>query len=207
MEKTIARLGQNPTFNAPISYTYMDFKERMALREQASLPYWWEKTRTLDIPQPKTVYTPYKEETLRRTLDGGALDIAPLLDAAEEVGGYPVFLRTDQMSGKHSWKDTCHVESAGVMRGHVLALLEENYMLDMGGEALPGGLAVREFLDLDWSFRAFHGRMPVATEVRTFLRDGTIECIHPYWPPQAIQDWVGPVYHTDLAVDASPYMP
>ena len=56
----------------------------------------------------------------------------------------------------------------------------------------PGGFAGREFLELDWTFRAFHGKMPVSTEVRTFLRDGAIECMHPYWPPEAISDWAEP---------------
>lgn len=87
---------------------------------------------------------------------------------------------------------TCRVESADAMQGHVMALLEENYMADTGGEAAPSGFAVREFLELDWSFRAFAGKMPVSTEVRTFLRDGIVECIHPYWPPKAIADWAEP---------------
>ena len=101
----------------------------------------------------------------------------------------PVFLRTDQMAGKHSWDRTCYVESADVMYRHVMMLLEDNYMADMAGEVLPSGLAVREYLDLDWSFRTFGGNMPIATEVRTFLRDGIVECIHPYWPPDAIGEW------------------
>lgn len=171
----------------------MDLEKRIALRGLASLPYWWNKTRELGVPQPKTVYAPYEERTLRRSLDGEKLDIAPLLEAAETVGGYPVFLRTDQMSGKHSWDRTCYVESADVMYRHVMALVEENYMADMVGEALPSGFAVREFLDLDWSFRAFGGNMPIATEARTFLRNGEIECIHPYWPPESIEEWAARV--------------
>ena len=170
----------------------MDLEERVALRKLASLPYWWEKTRVLDMPQPKTVYVPYEGHTLRRSLDGEKLDITPLLKAADTVGGYPVFLRTDQMAGKHFWDRTCYVESADVMYRHVMRLLEDNCMADMAGEVLPSGLAVREYLDLDWTFKAFHGNMPIATEVRTFLRDGIVECIHPYWPPKAIADWAEP---------------
>lgn len=175
----------------------MDFKDRLALRGHSSLPYWWEKTRRLDVPQPKTVYIPVPEKILMASLDGGALDAAPLLAAAEEVGGYPIFLRTDQLSGKHHWKDTCYVESADAMLKHMYALVDENYMADMAGEAAPSGFAVREFLDLDWQFRAFLGQMPIATEVRTFVRDGAVECIHPYWPPGAIDKWADPP-QTDL---------
>ena len=167
----------------------MDLEERVSLRKLASLPYWWEKTRVLDIPQPKTVYVPYEGHTLRRSLDGERLDVTPLLKAVDTVGGYPAFLRTDQMAGKHSWDRTCYVESADVMYRHVMMLLEDNYMVDMAGEVLPSGLAVREYLDLDWTFKAFHGNMPIATEVRTFLRDGIVECIHPYWPPDTIGEW------------------
>ena len=69
----------------------MDLEERVSPRKLASLPYWWEKTCVLDIPQPKTVYVPYEGHTLRRSLDGEKLDITPLLKAADMVGGYPVF--------------------------------------------------------------------------------------------------------------------
>lgn len=171
----------------------MDASEMKSIKRMSSLPYWWERTRALDgVPQPKTEYVHYGSKKLAGALDGGPLDMEPLLVAAEAVGGYPIFLRTDQMSGKHSWKDTCYVESADVMLGHVMSLLEENYMSDMVGEATPSGLAVREFLELDWKFKAFHGQAPISTEVRTFLRDGAIECVHPYWAPKSIADWAEP---------------
>ena len=35
-------------------------------------------------------------------------------------------------------------------------------------------------------------RSPAPPEARTFLWDGAIECIHPYWPPKAISDWAEP---------------
>lgn len=70
-------------------------------------------------------------------------------------------------------------------------------MADMG-EAAPSGFAVREFLELDWSFRAFVGKTSISTEVRTFPRDGIIECIHPYWPPKAMADRAEPP-ETDCA--------
>lgn len=71
------------------------------------------------------------------------------------------------------------------------SLLEENFGHDMVGEASPSGFAVREFLNLDWSFKAFWGEMPIATEVRVFIRDGNLECIHQYWPEVAISKWAG----------------
>lgn len=169
----------------------MDIKERIALKPMASLPYWWERTRDLNIPQPATEYIPMDTKDLINAVDGEPLDLEPLLAAAERVGGYPVFLRTDVGSAKHSYKDTCFVESAGEMVGHAYTLLDECFAADMFGEATPGGFAVRSFLSLDWSFKAFWGEMPIATEVRAFIRDGNIECVHPYWPAAAIANWAG----------------
>lgn len=164
-------------------------KERVAMRDLASLPYWWERTRDLPVPQPKTVYIPMDPKDLINAMDGEPLDLKPLLAAAEKVGGYPVFLRTDVGAAKKNYKDTCFVESADKMTGHAYHLLDECMAADMFGEAAPHGFAVREFLHLDWSFKAFWGEMPVATEARVFVRDGVVECVHPYWPADAIREW------------------
>ena len=167
----------------------MDLKERIAMKHMASLPYWWERTRDLNVPQPKTEYVPYNPRTLMDAVDGNPLDVEPLLKAAERVGGYPIFLRTDQMACKHSYKDTCFVGSADDMGRRMYNLVDENLMHDRFGEATPNGFAVREFLNLDWSFKAFWGEMPIATEVRVFVRDGDIECVHPGWPAGAIREF------------------
>lgn len=173
----------------------MELEERIAMRDLSSLPHWWEKTRHLDMPQPKTEYVEYDTGTLINAIDGGPLDVEPLLKAADRVGGYPVFLRTDQMAGKHGWKDTCYVESADAMPRNARGVIDENFMHDMVGEAKPSGLAVREFLDLEWHFKLFYGSMPISTEVRTFVRDGAVECVHPYWPPGSLAKWAEPPKH------------
>ena len=169
----------------------MDMAERVALRSFSSLPYWWSRTRDLDIPQPKTEYVHVGRETLMNVIDGGPLDVGPLLGAVERVGGYPAFLRTDQMACKKSWEETCFVESPDDMLRHACILVDENCSKDLFGEATPEGFAVREFLELDWSFKAFFRRMPVAVEVRAFVRDGGVECVHQYWPEAAITQWLG----------------
>lgn len=156
------------------------------MREKASFPYWWNKIRSLDIPQPKTVYVPMDEKELRDAM----VDITSLQDAADDIGGYPIFLRTDQTSVKHGWQNTCYVRSAADMKQHALHILEADIMADMAGYMTPSGFAVREFLELDHMFCAFSGRIPISTEVRVFLRDGSIECVHPYWPAEAIMQWV-----------------
>ena len=43
-----------------------------------------------------------------------------------------------------------------------MAPLEEDCTADTGGEAAPGGFAVREFPQLDWTLKAFHGKTPIS---------------------------------------------
>ena len=59
-------------------------------------------------------------------------------------------------------------------------------MADIAG--LPDRFwVVREFLPLRYAFTAFSD-MPVAREFRFFLRNGKVECVHPYWPKSAIKN-------------------
>jgi hypothetical protein len=123
------------------------------------------------------------------------MDDAPIpKDFLEEVVkeaegiGYPLFMRTDVTSGKFNWIETCYVKSATQLPRNIWRLIEENLMIDMMGEALPSSLILREFLKLDTAFLAFE-YMPVAREFRIFVRDGHVECWHPYWPEDAILFW------------------
>ena len=55
-------------------------------------------------------------------------------------------------------------------------------MACMGGELVIDAMFFREFLQLETTgFTAFHGKMPINKEVRCFIRDGKIDCVHPYW--------------------------
>jgi hypothetical protein len=108
---------------------------------------------------------------------------------------YPVFLRTGHTSAKHSWKDSCYVESEERLRRCVWELIEFSLMQIF---ELPIDIwVIREFLDLDIRFSAFWGDMPIATERRYFVEDGRVICSHPYWPAEAFErthpkpeDWV-----------------
>ena len=105
-------------------------------------------------------------------------------EAAAEIG-YPVFIRSDGTANKHDWKNSCYVESEDQLRSHICNILEMTAMT-MAGLSF-NGVAVREFLELDWKFKAFYGEMPIAREFRMFVKDGVCECMHPYWPPASIQ--------------------
>jgi len=158
----------------------------------ASMLYWWPKVRDLDIPKPKTIIVEIPHEVFVDLLDGG-LEIKtyhPALFAAAEELGYPLFMRTDILSAKHQWLKTCYVKDEGCLRLNIGGLTEMNFMVMAPG---PSALVLREYIELESSFTSHNG-MPVAKERRYFVRDGWIECYHPYWPEESVRrpsrpDW------------------
>lgn len=100
----------------------------------------------------------------------------------------PVFLRTGQGSGKHDWRNTCYLDLAAgdTIPNHVAALVKWSHLVDIFG--LPTDVwVVREFLSLQAKFRAMsYGGMPVAREYRAFMVGGRLQCLHPYWPYDAV---------------------
>lgn len=112
--------------------------------------------------------------------------IASIKGAAKELPGPPYFLRTDYLSGKHSWIETCFVPDLDELPSHVFRIAEESETCDMMGR--PWDVWVlREFLKTPFVFRAFSS-MPITREFRYFVRDGVIEHRQPYWPAHAIED-------------------
>lgn len=108
-------------------------------------------------------------------------DDAAVRRAADALG-YPAFIRTDTDSAKHDFEAAAKLD-AGVpndVHDTVEALIRAT--------ARKGGLgprfnclAVREWIDIAAEFTAFGGT-PIGPEVRVFVRDGTVECHHFYWP-------------------------
>lgn len=170
-----------------------DFSRRRALEEESSLCAWYPRIRAF-LPTPKTVILDLTDPeiwSLVEVLDGvppAPTLVAKIRDAAREIG-YPLFLRSDQGSGKHEWKDTCYVPSEEALLPHVVNLVAWHELTGLLG--IPWhSLVFREFLNLDAPFTAFMG-MPVARERRYFVRDGVVECAHPYWPEPAIRESYG----------------
>lgn len=162
--------------------------------------YWYPIVKDLPIPQPRTILIRH-EDAWKGHLSLDPLDGKPdpafdkmIAEAEIEADkmGYPVFIRSDEYSGKHSWKNTCFIARREDIHPHVAAILEEIEMLMI----VPFfGIAVREFWQLDWKFLSHEG-MPVSCERRFFVKDGTYQCSHPYWPPASIQNpsienWLG----------------
>lgn len=154
-----------------------------------SMFYWWPRIKDLPINTPQTVLVPLEGDVTFKVIDGKpdeAFDtmIEKAIIFAEAMG-YPVFVRSDEMSNKFDWENSCYVTKSEDMRAHVCSILEATAMAF--GPRFRG-VAVREFLELDSAFTAFWGKMPVAKEIRAFVRDGVGECWHPYWPMASIKN-------------------
>ena len=171
----------------------MEFKERLRLGEQSSMDIWWPKIKDLGIPVPRTVDLPMPSWSDQiESVDGG-----PQLDdfdkkaqtAAMQIEKYPMFMRGDGTSCKQDWGTTCYVESPDRIPGNILHLIEGTEIRSMAGELKNKTLYFREFIELEKAgFTAFWHKMPVTKEFRCFIRNGEQQCIHPYWPEDAMEN-------------------
>src|SRR5574343_556102 len=164
--------------------------DRLKLEEESSMLYWYPKIIGR-LRTPKTVLLPIPTKDhhrMREILDGKPFPKRiekKILLKGEEIG-YPLFLRSDQGSGKHEWRDTCYVPNQESLISHVISLLGWHECAGIMG-LWWDALVFREIIPLESRFTAFHG-MPVSRERRVFVRDGIVECIHPYWPEDAIHE-------------------
>jgi len=155
---------------------------------KTSMLYWWPRVKDLGIPLPKTEIVEVLYDDLVGLLDGERLspqDEQRLIEAGGKIG-YPLFLRTDMASAKHQWERTCFVPKAEDLFKHIWALIDQTLASGMFGELDPSALVFRELLTLNSFFTAFSG-LPISVERRYFVRDGSVECHHPYWIHDAIE--------------------
>ena len=149
--------------------------------------YWHPYIKDIPISQPRTVIveTPYKKFV--KLVDGDSTlseykeQFSQIMDLLKP---FPIFLRTDNSSQKHSFKKTCRLPNESSLLGHILELIDSN----MASDIIDNALVFREWLDLDAGFVAFDG-LPINVEARLFINHGMIQCIHPYWTEDAIQSW------------------
>lgn len=150
---------------------------------------WLPQLEAAGLPVPRTALV-HCEDDLTPLLDGQDVPgfmvlVEHIRQAAYELG-YPEFLRTGHLSGKHRWRYTCHLAQAENVAGHVYRLIEESHMADLMG--LPTNTwAVRELLETEPLFvcEAYDG-FPVTREFRLFVKDGIIQHVQPYWPIKAV---------------------
>lgn len=165
-------------------------KDERILREldKNSLCYWYPKIEHLAIPMPLT----YTVKLDHDNAYNAAIESTERLDSAVVqkvtdfalILGFPVFMRTDLCSGKHDWEDTCFVTRKEDIKDHIIAVCEANVMYDLIGLSFSA-ICIRKFLDLETSFTAFFGNMPINKERRYFIDGGKVICHHPYWPADA----------------------
>ena len=153
---------------------------------------WWFPRIPLRIAVPETRFVIYEgRDSLVDLLDGKVPDgFDDLCDRLVEIGhefGWPIFLRTDYLSGKHGWKDTCCVSRPKDIGDHIRQLVDHSFMADM--ETFPVDIWVaRKMIPTSPAFVAFSGQMPIVKERRYFVQDGKVVCHHPYWPEDAFND-------------------
>lgn len=162
---------------------------------RTSLLFWFPLIRDLGVPVPRTEWAlidpPTDAESLMYPESGVDENAPPLLfdwagqieAAVDRLGsGYPIFMRTDLMSGKHLYWDTCYVGSASDLMAHALALMEDQavHIMFPRSDENVSAVVVRELLPLAAEFAAFRG-LPIAPERRYFVGDGRVTCHHPYW--------------------------
>lgn len=158
---------------------------RMEKSKQSSMLVWYPKIKGLDIPQPKTIILNIPPSVSRSIGTSGPMPegmIGEIYDNAHSIG-FPLFVRTDHTSVKHSWSKTCFVEKEEQLMVHIWNIFESmECMMDIPFNAL----VFREYIDMDSKFCAFNG-LPISKERRYFIRDGQVLCHHPYWPQDAIK--------------------
>ncbi len=157
------------------------------IKDKSSMFLWYPLVKDLPIPQPKTEMYRFTEDESEQNLSN---DFAPesVYDAikvmAERIG-FPLFMRTDFSSCKHGWENTCYVPSLDRLEPNICELTCESSMQGFMTYE-DNGIVLREFVPLVTGFTAFHGNLPINKERRYFIRDGKVQCHHPYWYPDAI---------------------
>ncbi len=153
---------------------------------------WWLPRVPMRIAIPVTRFVGYSgRDSLVDLLDGKVPDgFYKLRTGLTEMGdelGWPIFLRTDYLSGKHSWKNTCYVSGREDVSKHIGALIEHSLMADM--ETFPVDIWVaRKMIPTSPAFIYVPGQMPIVKERRYFVQDGKVVCHHPYWPEDVFND-------------------
>ena len=154
---------------------------------------WFPAIEAAGLPVPRTIMVPYSHRDILPIFDGEAVPEFIRLQAEVEKAaleiGVPAFLRTDLCSAKHSGPRSYLISNAAACGQQVFETLEDVEMKFFMEREGPQTMMVREFLDLDATFTAFHG-LPIAREWRIFADGEHVICRHPYWPEEALEGHV-----------------
>ena len=168
-----------------------DIKVVNKMRKNSSMLNWFPLVQGCGVPMPETYFIKLSEREARSGEDFLASIVNKkiydkILRLQKQYSlGYPFFMRTDQTSGKHSFSKTCCVVSKENIHANLCKLVWFSRNADILGLPL-GAIVARRFIPLAALFTAFM-EMPIAPERRFFVRDGEVECRHPYWPEDSIK--------------------
>ena len=155
-----------------------------------SITFWLPVLQNHNFPIPKTIIVNADIE-LSHLLNGkllkGAERFFGELGRAIDIVGLPAFLKTEMLSNKHNWKNSCFIKSKTLLAHHVRNLIEMSYMATIDRRTDYNFFAVRRFIKTEEVFNYFPGDMPITKEVRIFVRNNKIECKHPYWPAKIFE--------------------
>jgi len=164
---------------------------------KSSLVYWFPKIKGLGIPVPKTEIVPLTPEEIQTyhkckedTVFFSRLN-EQVRRAIQERFQLPVFLKTDEYSNKHGWKETCFLNDLRNLDRNLAKIIEGSLTVDFLGPLPIEAMVVREFIPMKTGFHAFRGEMPVNPERRYFILNGRVECHHPYWIEDAVVKGTG----------------
>lgn len=151
---------------------------------------WLPAIESAGLPCPHTIIVPYAHHAYTSIFDGEpSEEFMRLTDAVMEAGraiGFPVFIRTDLSSAKHSGLDAICISADGHNQP-IFETLEDNELKFWMEREGPSAFLVRKFLALDAPFTAFRG-LPIAREFRFFADENQVLCHHAYWPEFSIDD-------------------
>lgn len=100
----------------------------------------------------------------------------------------PVFLRTGHTAGKHNWRNTCCVPDASALVSHVAALVAASAEAHPVFPLPTDVWAVRELIPVTPIVELpRYAGLPLAAELRAFVKGGEVRCVHAYWPPDAVR--------------------
>ena len=155
-----------------------------------SMTFWYPVLYNQQFPTPKTIIVNCDIEPGYLLEDKVPKSILRFLkemcNAIDEIG-LPVFIRTEMLSNKHDWKRSCFLEKKEDLISHLKNLVEQSSIATIDRMTPCNFFAVREMIPTESYFNYFPGEMPITKEVRIFVRDGKIECKHPYWPTKIFE--------------------
>jgi len=159
-----------------------------------SLVYWFPILQRINMRVPETRIIHRGDVELGKMIDGekvkGLKGLVEKIDiAVQEVGGYPVFFRTGMTSNKHDWKNSCFLKQKKDIISHIYNLVEHSFIANIAGMPFQYDFwIIRKMIPTRAITTAFAGKMPVAKELRVFIKNGKVQCYHPYWVKEAIKN-------------------